>query len=710
MGDMPRLPYFSASPPGSDGGNSGIPTGSPRIGRPGGVSTPRSRANAAGKGGAEYWRLAFPKNDATPMPSYVEEIQDVRQMVTRQFKANQAAASKRTLFDWLAVVLPCLTWLKTYDLKKNLMWDLLAGITVGFMVVPQGMSYATLAGVPAVYGLYGAFLPVLIYSIFGSSRQLGVGPVAVTSLLIGSGIQAMVPGSEGIDNPSDPTKAQVPIQALYNNKVIQLAFLVACLYTGVGVLRFGFLIHFLSHSVITGFTSGAAIIIALSQVKYILGYSVPRADTLHESLHILIKDIHKFKWQEFTMGMCMIVWLVALRMLSKRNKKLSFIVGKIPAGLPPVTIKQWAPIPDISRMMGLAIVVMVVDLLESTSIARALARKNGYQLAYNQEIVGLGLANLAGAMFSAYTTTGSFSRSAVNNASGAKTQLAGFVTSIVVMLVLLFLTPVFAKLPYNTIAAIIIVGVTQLVEFRMAVYLFKTHLRDFVVWFTAFICTLFLGAELGLGISIGLALLIVILESAFPHTAVLGQIERTTVYRNIDQYPSADLTPGVLVVRLDAPVYFANCQWMRHKLEEYEEEAKAYAAANGGGKVEFVVLELSPVSHMDAMGAALLEELRITYKSRGIQLVLSNPGPRVLRILDRSGFTERLGREWLFVRVHDAVTYCRGQTTAALGGGGGAAPLDDSEGPRDGAGGSTKRTGHFGSRTSLVPEGSLTSA
>ena len=282
-----------------------------------------------------------------------------------------------------------------------------------------------------------------------------------------TGVQNLVPGSRDIANPSDPTPAQMPIQEAYNTKVIQLAFLVACLYTGVGVLRFGWLIQFLSHSVITGFTSGAAIIIALSQVKYILGYNVPRADTLHESLRALFVSIHKFKWQEFVMGVAMIGWLLALRFASKRSKKLSFlsalgpisaciigalcvcvcvralrlrvcwgaglpayhahacrpaacrgcrrppppalplcfssnqplscyrpplstyanagivvvvagkvpkstikIVDKIPAGLPPLTVGQWAPIPDVSGMMGLALVVMVVDLLESTSIAR----------------------------------------------------------------------------------------------------------------------------------------------------------------------------------------------------------------------------------------------------------------------------------------------------------------------------------------------------
>jgi sulfate transporter 4 len=421
---------------------------------------------------------------------------------------------------------------------------------------------------------------------------------------------------------------------------------------------------------------------------------VPRADTLHESLQVIFGSISKFQWREFLMGTLMILWLVGLRFVSRRVPKLSFlaalgpisacvigivvvvaakpgklikIVATIPAGMPPVTVGRWAPIDGVGALMALALVVMVVDLLESTSIARALARKNGYHLNYNQEIVGLGLANFAGAAFSSYTTTGSFSRSAVNNSSGARTQLAGFVTSIVVMFVLLFLTPVFAKLPYNTIAAIIIVGVTQLIEFEMAYYLFRTHLRDFFMWLAAFIGTLFLGAELGLAISIGLALGIVILESAFPHTAVLGRVERTTVYRNVEQYPNAETTPGVLAARLDAPVYFANVRHISEKLEEYEADA---AAAAGACDVEFVILEMTPVPHIDAMGAAWLEELWAAYQARGVQLVLSNPSARVLRVLSRSGFIEKLGREWVFVRVHDAVTYCKAHTRVALDGGG----------------------------------------
>eukprot|EP00879_Flechtneria_rotunda_P022739 GHRR01024015.1.p1 GENE.GHRR01024015.1~~GHRR01024015.1.p1 ORF type:complete len:617 (+),score=164.97 GHRR01024015.1:919-2769(+) len=481
----------------------------------------------------------------------------IKTWMERTRDRGSKAFKEYTVFDWFALFLPCLKWLQTYSIREYLVWDLLAGISVGFMIVPQGMSYANVAGVPSVYGLYGSFLPLLVYALLGSSRQLGVGPVAVTSLLIGNGIRDMIPGSELIDNPNAPSPEHAALQELYNHKVIQIAFIVACMYTGVGLLRLGFIVRFLSHSVITGFTSGAAIIIGMSQVRYILGYKVPRVDTLYEQIEVLIEARAGFKWQECVMGISMLLFLLGLRTTSRQVKKLHWIgalgpilacvisivavaIGKlnkrgikiveqIPQGLPPPTIGWWAPVSNTGAMIGLGAVVMLVDLLESTSIARALARKHGYELSYNQEIVGLGIANFAGAMFNSYTTTGSFSRSAVNNSSGAKTQLAGFITSMVVMFVLLFVTKVFELLPYNTMAAIIIAGVTSLVEFGTAAYLFKTHLRDFLVWCVAFFATLFLGIELGLAAAIGLALLIVIFESAFPHTAVLGRVDKTTV-------------------------------------------------------------------------------------------------------------------------------------------------------------------------------------
>eukprot|EP00877_Chromochloris_zofingiensis_P013467 jgi/Chrzof1/8374/Cz03g08070.t1 len=366
---------------------------------------------------------------------------------TKQRKERQASG----WVDWLGFLLPCVHWLRTYRVKEYLLLDVLAGIAVGFTVVPQSMSYAGIAGVPAVYGLYGAFLPVFTYSIFGSCKQLGVGPVAVTSGLIYSGLNRVIPGYTGITDANDPTPEQAPIQAAYNHTVIQLAFVVACMYTAVGVLRLGFLIRFMSHPVLTGFTSGAALWIASGQVKYILGNSYPKQDNLQGEWTQIIRQLQagNFVWQEFVMGLSMIILLVALKYASIKWPRLFFlkalgpffacvigiavvaakgyqnltkspikIVKNIPQGMPHFTVGQWAPVDNLDKVLPVAFIVMAVDLLESTSIARALARKNGYELRYNQEIVALGIANFVGAAFNSYTTTGSFSRSAVNNSCG----------------------------------------------------------------------------------------------------------------------------------------------------------------------------------------------------------------------------------------------------------------------------------------------------
>ncbi|KAF8066266.1 SULTR2 [Scenedesmus sp. PABB004] len=599
-----------------------------------------------------------------------------------------------TPLDWLALFLPCVRWLRTYRIKDYLLWDVVAGISVGCMVVPQGMSYANLAGVPSVYGLYGAFMPVLVYALFGSSRELAVGPVAVTSLLIASSLKVVVPGAADITNPNNPPPDLVGVQAEYNRLTIQLSFLVACMYTAVGVLNLGFLTNFLSHSVIGGFTSGAAVIIGMSQLKYILGFSVPRADRLHELVRLYLEGMDGFVWQEYVMGVSLLTLLLTMKrapppppppaqFFGKRSPQLKWLrplgpisacaiaivavvagglqnrgirtVGRIPTGLPAPTAAWWAPMPDFRRLAPLAVVVMVVDLLESTSIARALAAKGGYELSSNQEIVGLGLANFAGSAFNAYSTTGSFSRSAVNYDSGCKTGLAGFVTACVVGLVLLVLTPVFERLPLNVMGAIVISGVSGLFEYEQAVHLFRVRKLDWLVWMTSCVTTMFLGVEVGLAISIGLALLIVVYESAIPHTALLGRVGNTTIYRNVKQFPNSQVLPGIAACRVDAPMYFANVAYIHDRLRKYVQRAAAYSAA-GGVALQFLLLDMSPVTHLDSTGAHLLEQVHEEMAAQGIQLALCNPSAAVIALLERTGLPDAIGRGMIFVRMHDAVT------------------------------------------------------
>eukprot|EP00879_Flechtneria_rotunda_P029877 GHRR01032340.1.p1 GENE.GHRR01032340.1~~GHRR01032340.1.p1 ORF type:complete len:328 (+),score=110.47 GHRR01032340.1:1181-2164(+) len=295
------------------------------------------------------------------------------------------------------------------------------------------------------------------------------------------------------------------------------------------------------------------------------------------------------------------------------------------------------------------------NVLLMNAACSALARKNKYELAFNQEIVALGLANFAGAMFNSYSTTGSFSRSAINNSCGAKTQLSGFVTSMIVMCVLLFLTPVFRLMPYNTMGAIIISGVITLVEFGVARELFRVHLRDFFVWLVAFLVTTFAGVELGLMCSIILSIAILILEASFPHTAVLGRVGKSNVYRSVERYPDAHTMPGIVALRLDAPLFFANTVHFNQRIYDHLKQGDIQAREAGLPGVKFLVVDLSPVTRSDSSGAHMIYDLAVDLANKGVQLVLSNPRHKLIRMLERIDIYSVLPQHWVFVHTHDGI-------------------------------------------------------
>ena len=262
-----------------------------------------------------------------------------------------------------------------------------------------------------------------------------------------------------------------------------------------------------------------------------------------------------------------------------------------------------------------------------------------------------------GGMFQSYPVTGSFSRSAVNHESGAQSGISAIFTASLVGLVLLFLTPIFEKLPLNTLAAIVISGVMGLFDYDEAIYLWKVHKFDFSVWMTAFLGTLFLGVEIGLAIAVFVSLLIVIYESAYPHTSVLGRLPGTNVYRNVKQYPEAERYDGIVLVRIDAPVYFANAQNVRDKIRKYRLVAQEELDARNG-TVKYLVLEMSPVSHVDTSALHILEDMYETYLARGQQMCFANPNLGVMQRMVDSGFAEKVGDEHFFVSLHDAVSWC----------------------------------------------------
>jgi sulfate transporter 4 len=596
------------------------------------------------------------------------------QWLDRHRRNLKQAFSGRSCQDWAEAIIPMASWLKTYDWRNTLLSDMIAGLTVGVMIVPQSMSYAKLAGLPVEYGLYSAIVPVYAYAFFGTSRQLAVGPVALISLLLNTGLTIVM---ENSGRTPDNTENY---DEIYGTLAIQTSFLVGICYILMGVFRLGFITILLSHAVVSGFTSAAAIIIGMTQLKYVLGYSIPSDKSLHKMLHNIFKDIDKFNWRTFILGTTCVAFLLGLKQIVKKYPKFHYIralgplivtvvtillqitvdledkgiglVGAIPKGLPRFSGAEAVAIEDIGQLAVVVISIVVVGFMESIAIAKQLAGKHNYEIDSSKELIGLGAANLCAGLFSGYPLTGSFSRSAVNNEAGAKSGISACVTATLVGIVVLFLTPVFELLSLPTLASIVISGVVSLVDFAEAIYLWRVHRFDFGVWMFAFVGTLFLGVELGLGIAVGLSLTLVIFESAYPHTAILGRLPGRTEYRNIKNYRQAECYDGILIVRIDAPIYFANTQNIREKVQKYERRVGEVE------KVQFIIIEFSAVAHVDTSALHTLHEMHSNFKNRNIRLCITNPNAKVMERLQSSGFVDELGRDQIFVSTHDAVQFC----------------------------------------------------
>lgn len=409
-----------------------------------------------------------------------------------------------------------------------------------------------------------------------------------------------------------------------------------------------------------------------------------------------------FKWRDFVMATSWLLLLLLMKEAGKRSRKLVFlkalgpltvtglsiavtaglhlgcssktkdfnpkcvrVVGKVPKGLPHQTATWWFPMSNAGAKVGLALLVCAIDVLESISIAKALAYKNRYELAATQELTGLGLANIVGSAFQCYTTTGSFSRSAIMDNVGATSQVAGWVGGLIVMLVLLLLTPIFRNMPQNAQGAIIVsalIGLLQIKEWR---FLWRVNKFDFLVFNAAMLGVWFAGVELGLAISIGLSVALTLYKSAFPHTAVLGRLPGTTVYRNVRQYASAKQIDGMLLVRVDAPLFFANVGPVADALRVYEKQYHQAASAEstntdvlpGGPRspLRAVVIDLSPVSDMDASAVHFLASYVRQTRQRGVDVALANPSCQVAKQMARAKLDELVGRDRVYVRVGDAV-------------------------------------------------------
>jgi len=548
---------------------------------------------------------------------------------------------------------PIAAWLPNYD-RDNLRGDITAGLTTAVMLIPQGMAYAMLAGLPPIIGLYASIVPLAIYAAFGTSRQLAVGPVAMVSLLVASGVGALA--EQGTD--------------AYLAYAVLLALMIGIFQTVMGIARLGFLTNFLSHPVVSGFTSAAALIIGLSQLKHLLGVNIPRSHHIHEILLQAIERANEIHPSTFIIGAVSIALLMGLKKYAPRFPRalavvvvgtlavLAFglhesgvaIVGDVPAGFPPPSM----PALDPEVMLGLlptAITISLVGFMESISVAKAFATRNRYEVDSNQELIGLGLANVAGAFFSAYPVTGGFSRTAVNAQAGAKTPLASLITAGIIAVALLFFTPLFYYLPKAVLAAIIMTAVFGLVDVKEVKHLWAVKRTDLALLGLTFAATLTLGIEVGILTGVGASLLAFVVRTTRPHTAVLGRVPGTRSYRNVNHVPDAETWDDLLIVRVDAQFYFGNVTFLKDTLKRLEGEC--------AGTLSAVILDASSINQLDSSADAALHEIADAYARRDIKLLLANVKGPVRDVMKRSHLIEKIGAERFFLDVDDAVRCAR---------------------------------------------------
>mmetsp|Transcript_4678 Transcript_4678/g.12990 ORF Transcript_4678/g.12990 Transcript_4678/m.12990 type:complete len:849 (-) Transcript_4678:1976-4522(-) len=584
-----------------------------------------------------------------------------------------------SFLDWMPRVRP-----------NTLKSDIIAGITVGVMVIPQSMSYASIAGLDYVYGMYSAFVPTLVYALLGNSRQLAVGPVAMVSLLIEVGLRGRLTEDEcpGWDPNSGRQQYEV-CQEQYARLAFLTSLASGLIQFGAGVLNLGFLVSFLGHPVVSGFTSAAAIVIGLSQLKDWLGYPIAKSQFVHVTLYSTFSRITQTNPLNLGLGLIWFGILYAMRWVAGKYPKLKFmrplgplvtcvlgigimmgfpslhkkcydnepdcdgwnisIVGAIPDGMPPFTLLPWN---EMGRVIAPATSAALIGYMESIAIGRSLAAKHEYELPAGQELIALGAANVIGSMFSCYPVTGSFSRSAVNNSTGAQTQLSGLITSLVMLMTLGFLTPLFYYLPKFVLAAIVISSVTSLVAWQDAVHLWHVKKEDCFLWCFAFIATLFLGVEQGILFSVVASLVIIIHESVRPQISILWRLPGTEIYRNVKQENNGVFIKHVLVVRVGASMYFANVAYIREQLLNH---ILAFARHS---EVKYVIMEMTPVISIDSTAIHALEGLLKDLRQKNITLAFATLGNRVEKTMRLAQLYEDIGAEWFHPRVHNAVLHC----------------------------------------------------
>ncbi len=523
------------------------------------------------------------------------------------------------------------------------------------MLIPQGMAYALIAGLPPVYGLYAALVPNLVYAVTGSSRKLAVGPVALDSLIVASGLAAM----------------KLATTSEYIGMALFLALFVGLLQLAMGFFKMGFLANFLSRPVVNGFTSAAALVIAISQLKYLLGLDFESIGTL-STLKALSYNIADTRFLDVIIGIVAIGIILGLKRINKKLPAAMFVVilgitgiyffsnqntdvaliGAIPQGLPHFAIHSWQGA-NWSLAFPTALVLAFISFAEAMTMAKAVEEKsNEYHTDANQELRALGMSNIIGSFFQSYPANAGLSRTAVNVGEGAKTGLASLISALVVGMTLLFLTPYFQYLPKAVLGAIILVAVYGLVDLKYPKALYYQRRDEFILLLVTFLTTVFIGISQGIIFGVLFSLLLLVYRTSKPHIAILGRIKGTDYFKNVNRFSDdIEITEDTLVLRFDGQLYFAN-------IDYFKKEVYKNIQRKGKG-LKYIIVNAEAINYMDSTAVSLLKQIVEDLRRQGIDLYVAGAIGPIRDILHVSGLTDLVGRDNFFVRTVEAFEYCK---------------------------------------------------
>ena len=562
--------------------------------------------------------------------------------------------------------LPILEWGRRYD-RATAGGDLFAAVIVTIMLIPQSLAYALLAGLPPETGLYASMAPIVLYSLFGSSRTLAVGPVAVVSLMTAAAI-----GTASQSGDVSPVVA-----------ALTLAFLSGAMLIAFGLLRLGFIANFLSHPVIAGFISASGLLIAVSQIKHVLGVTAS-GHTLPEIGASLFENLSETNLASLALGIGAIVFLFWVRrglkplllaiglgprladVLAKAGPVLAIavttwivwaydltergvsVVGSVPQSLPPLTVPS-LDLDLVSMLVVPAILISIIGFVESISVARTLAAKRRQSVDADQELIGLGAANVGAAFTGGFPVTGGFSRSVVNFDAGAQTPAAGAFTAVGLAVAALFLTPLIFFLPKATLAATIIVAVLSLVDLKILQNTWGYSKRDFAAVAATIVLTLMIGVEVGVTTGVILSVLLFLYDTSRPHVAEVGLVPGTQHFRNILRH-RVETDPNVLTLRIDQSLYFANASFLENAILDRIANDK---------DIRHIILMFSAVNDVDFSAQHTLVALSSRLSDLGITLHLSEVKGPVMDRLKRGHLVDDLSGQ-VFLSQYDAFSALRG--------------------------------------------------